>query len=254
MRVNDAGEFCQLEVELRDRGDGPELSICGTAGYMLTEEQAEQEAHDFWASYFDECESHGSDSIEEMTGRTFEDGDQFAHYVTSVDGAYAGLDYVGEHDGKVLVAHSCGQIRAEIAEFFPEATQFFRFHLNHMHAGCEHQDARGETFQNSPEAECLECGWKIGQRWHRRELPEAVVHWAKTGEGTAPSEPHYIAGPQWVVTGFRRPAGAIGRPERFKLNGAAPDNDAAAERAHRVLSEQGYEDIRVTGVEEVTQA
>lgn len=253
MRVNDDGEFCQLEVKLRDRGDGPELSICGTAGYVLTEEQAVEDAHDCWASYFDECESCGTDSVKEMTGRTFEDGDEFAEYVTSVDGEYAGLDVVAEEDGKVFVCHSCGQIREEIARFFPEAVQFFRFHLNNMHAGCEHQDARGETFQNNPGAECLECGWKLGHGWHRRELPAAVIEWAKTGAGSAPSEPHYVAGPQWTVTGFRRKAGAEGHRERFVLNGAAPDNDAAVERAHRVLQDR-YEHIQVRSVQEVEQA
>jgi hypothetical protein len=250
MRVNDDGEFCRLEVELRDQGRGPELSICGTAGYVLTEKQAELEAHEFWASYFDEVERCGTESIEEMTGRTFEDGDEFADHIANVDGELSGLDVVAEEDGKVFVCHSCGQIRDEIARFFPEATQFFRFHLNGMHAGCVHQDARGETYQNNPDAECLECGWKLGHGWDHRELPEAVVEWAKTGKGNAPSEPHYIAGPQWVVTGLRRKAGSEGEPEKFKLNGAAPDNDAAAERAHKVLAERGYEHIKVTSVKE----
>jgi hypothetical protein len=253
IRVNDDGEFCRLEVELRDQGRGPELSICGTAGYVLTEKQAAQEAHEFWASYYDECswsECHADevDGIEQMTGRKFEDGDEFADHIAEVDGELAGLDVVAEEDGKVFVCHSCGQIREELARYFPEVHQFFRFHLNGMHAGCIHQDARGETYQNNPDAECLECGWKLGHGWDHRELPEAVIEWAKTGEGNAPSEPHYIAGPQWVVTGFRRKAGAEGEGERFKLNGAAPDNDAAAERAHKVLLERGYEHILVTGV------
>jgi hypothetical protein len=125
--------------------------------------------------------------------------------------------------------------------------------LNNMHAGCTHQDARGETYQDNPGAECLECGWKLGHGWHSRELPAAVIHWAKTGEGHAPSEPHYIAGPQWTVTGTRRKAGAEGEPERFRLNGAAPDNDAAAERAHRVLQDR-YEHILVRSVREVEQS
>ena len=252
MRVNDEGEFCRLEVELRDQGNGPELSICGTAGYVLTEEQAKQEAHEFWASYFDEVERCGSESIEEMTGRTFADGDEFADYNAEVDGELSGLDVVAEEDDKVFVCHSCGQIREELARFFPEAHQFFRFHLNNMHAGCEHQDARGETYQTDPGAECLECGWKLGHGWHSRKLPEAVIHWAKTGEGNAPSEPHYVAGPQWVVTGTRRKAGAEGEPESFRLNGAAPDNDAAAERAHKVLGDR-YEHIQVRSVREVEQ-
>ena len=71
------------------------------------------------------------------------------------------------------------------------------------------------------------------------------------GQGCAPSEPHYIAGPQWIVTGFRREVGAEGEGERFTMNGAAPDNDAAAERAHRALLERGYEHVLVTAVRAV---
>jgi hypothetical protein len=247
MRVNDDGEFCRLEVELRDQGHGLELSICGTAGHVIDAEQARQDARESWVSFFEDQ----PDEIVELNGRLgveLYDAEEAADYVISVDGEYHGLDVVAEEDDKVFVCHSCGQIREEIARFFPEAAQFFRFHLNGMHAGCIHQDARGETYQDNPDAECLECGWKIGHGWDHRELPEAVVEWAKTGKGNAPSEPHYVAGPQWVVTGFRRKAGAEGRDERFTLNGAAPDNDAAAERAHKSLLAHGYEHVMVTSV------
>jgi len=142
-----------------------------------------------------------------------------------------------------LVAHSCGQLREELTRFFPEVVPFFRFHLNGLHAECEHQQARDESYATHPNAECLECGWKLGHGWHYRELPPEVIHWAKTGAGSAPSEPLYIAGPQFVVTGTRCPG--IGDSESFKLNGAAPDDAAAKEQARKVLYEHGYEHVHV---------
>lgn len=246
---HETNEWCQLEVELRDRGEGLELSICGTAGCVLDREQARQEAHDSWVSLFED-QPEEIIGLNERFGLELHDAEGAADYVISMDGEYHGIDVVDEQGSKVFVCHSAGQIREEISRYFPEAAQFFRFHLNHMHAGCEHQDARGETYDANPGAECLECGWKLGHGWHSRKLPEAVIHWAKTGKGHAPSEPHYIAGPQWMVTGTRRKVGAEGEPECFRLNGAAPDNDAAAERAHKVLQERAYEHIMVRSVRE----
>lgn len=83
-------------------------------------------------------------------------------------------------DGKMRRAHSFGQIREELTRFFPEFVQFFRWHLNDMHAECEHQEARGETWTTHPNAQCPDCGYKLGHAWTYRELPADVIQWART--------------------------------------------------------------------------
>lgn len=119
-------------------------------------------------------------------------------------------------DGKVYVVDRCGQIRDDIARFFPEVTPYFKWHLNGMHAGCEHQAEAGwrnltytehEYAQKRgvawspmrgvvvvPEAftvsdgtfvppdvmcqPCWVCGYKFGSQWLYRALPQDVVDWA----------------------------------------------------------------------------
>src|SRR5262249_24522197 len=58
-------EWCELQVELRETPKGPELSICGAAGYVVTYAQAKREALAFWESYFDEERG----AIQEMNKR-----------------------------------------------------------------------------------------------------------------------------------------------------------------------------------------
>ncbi len=247
-RTNEDGvrEFCQLDVTLRDREDGLELSICGTVGHVLTRAEAKQQALDYWQCFFED-EPAARREMNERLGLKCTSALSAARKVLDIDGEFHGLDVIEDGDN-VYLGHSFGQIRDEIADFFPEAAQFFRFHLNHMNAGCEHQDARGEAYETHPGAECLECGWKLGHGWHKRSLPPAVIRWAKTGEGHAPSEPHYIAGPQWLVTGDRR-KGDDGRFKPFRLNGAAPDANAAEKRARFILQERGYDHAHIHRVQ-----
>jgi len=232
------GEFCRLEIELREHNGLQTLSICGTAGVVLSDRDAKREALAFWEGYFEE-EPYQVGDLNERFGRRFRSPASAARFVLDCDGQYHGLDVVDVEDtDAVYVAHSCGQIREELARFFPEAVPFFRFHLNNMRAECVHQEARGESYKTHPGAECLECGHKLGHSWDQRKLPQAVIHWAETGEGHAPSQPHYIAGPQWVVRGERRELGALGHFAWFQMNGAAPTASAACERARQHLEWQ----------------
>lgn len=188
-------------------------------------------------------------------GTNFRSPKSAARYVLDTDGELHPLDVILKEGNDVYVSHSCGQIREEISEFFPEVTQFYRFHLNHMRAGCPHQDARGETHETHPGAECLECGWKLGHGWHKQPLPPEVIEWAKTGKGHAPSEPHYVAGPQFEVFGKRTLTGSLGgayASEKFRLNGAAPDEQAAEEQARRVLRGK-YNHVYITIVKAMEQ-
>lgn len=50
-----------------------------------------------------------------------------------------------------------------------------KFHLNDMHAECEHQEKRGETWATHPSAECPECGWKLGHGWSYRAIPKPYL-------------------------------------------------------------------------------
>lgn len=186
------GEFCQLHIRLQDG----RLSLSGTAGQVLSARGAKREARAYWQSYFEDAPEQILD-LNRRFGRRFTSAAGAARFVVETDGAYHGLDVVSEQDGRVLCAHSCGQIREQLAEWFPEAVPYFRWHLNDMHAECEHQEARGESYQTHPDAECFDegCdrglvsdglgrlqrrGYKIGSAWTKRELPREVVRWAKT--------------------------------------------------------------------------
>lgn len=50
-----------------------------------------------------------------------------------------------------------------------------RWHLNGMRAGCEHQRARGWTWETHPSAACPECGYRFGSAWLFEELPGDFV-------------------------------------------------------------------------------
>lgn len=50
-----------------------------------------------------------------------------------------------------------------------------KFHLNDMHAECEHQEKRGETWATHPGAECPDCGYKLGSAWLYRAIPKPYL-------------------------------------------------------------------------------
>lgn len=136
--------FCTLEVEIRSREDeGPELSICGTAGRIISRAKGKREALAYWTSYFEESPGE----IYELAKRfdkTFRTPKGAARFVLECDGELHGLDVVGHEGGdKLMICDSCGQIREELEAFFPEVAPYFKWHLNNLNAGCEHQDALG---------------------------------------------------------------------------------------------------------------
>jgi hypothetical protein len=230
--------FCQLEVELRDGDKGPELSICGSAGVIVTKDVAREQALAYWASYFEEDDAARMRLIDER--EEYMTAEQAAQHVLDVDGELHGVDVIQEDGDDVYVLTSCGQIRTELADFFPEAVPFFRFHLNGMRAECEHQEARGEGYDTHGSVVCLECGYALGTGWQRRELPPEVIQWAKTGESSAPaeSEPAPL-GRQFMVTlKCKRDNGRDDQPpahERpdvvLKLTGAASSCEDALAKA-----------------------
>lgn len=66
-----------------------------------------------------------------------------------------------------------------------------RWHLNDMHAECEHQRARGESWQTHPEAVCPDCGYRLGSGWRHEDVPQAVTEWLK-GLPDADRQPAWI--------------------------------------------------------------
>lgn len=205
------GRFCRLEIEL----ENGRLSVCGSEGRIVRRTRAKKEALAYWRSYFEDDPG----AIMEMNkrcGTRFSSASGAARYVLSVDGDLHGLDVLNEEGNEILVLESCGQIRDEIAEWFPEVVPLLKWHLNDMQPGCEHQerdgwadrpidptkstDTYGKHFpgqQNSswnmlvwvrPDefpggllcAPCPECGYKYGSAWLKRDLPAEIVKLAET--------------------------------------------------------------------------
>lgn len=68
--------------------------------------------------------------------------------------------------------------------------QWYRFldvwsewHLNDIHAGCEHQRALGwekDGYDKHPSEPCPECGYKFGTSWHVIPVPDDVIEFLNT--------------------------------------------------------------------------
>lgn len=90
---------------------------------------------------------------------------------------------------------SCGQIDTHLRQFDYKmkfatgwSEELFRkfldvwdkWHLNDMHAECEHQEKLGWTYKTHEGQKCPECGYEIGTVWTRREVPEDVLTFLST--------------------------------------------------------------------------
>ncbi|HKS75101.1 MAG TPA: hypothetical protein VJQ82_17975 [Terriglobales bacterium] len=162
--------WCELQVSLEDG----RLSICGSEGSIISRTAGKKQAREYWESFLE-------DSPEELGRLAVEYGvrtsKSAARLIQRIDGDYHGLDVHQEIDRGLLITESCGQIRESLLEWFPEVGPYLKYHLNDMHAECEHQEQRGETYGNHPGAVCPECGWRLGHGWSKRELPNDVKAW-----------------------------------------------------------------------------
>lgn len=121
-------------------------------------------------------------------------------------------DTVGMLGGRWLVLDGAGACHKELARWFPDAARFFRWHLNHLRPGCEHQRAAGwesepinpalptDTYGVHVEGAapswnlwgwirpeehprgllgrpCPTCGYRYGTEWKREPLPREVLDW-----------------------------------------------------------------------------
>ena len=169
-----AGRFCQIEVKLTDG----RLSVCGTEGRIVLRARAKKMALEYWRSFFEDQPEEIMD-MNKLCGTRFTSASGAAKYVLAQDGEFHGLDVHDETEDEVFITESCGQIRDELRAWFPELAELMVWHLNDMNAECEHQRARGETWQTHPEAVCSDCGYKLGSKWLRRELPTEIVKLAE---------------------------------------------------------------------------
>ena len=161
--------WCSADLELKEG----RFSVSGSEGEIVTEKQAKKMALEYWVSFFEESPAE----LYEMNRRCnkqFRSVESAAKYVLEVDGEYHGLDVEREEDGKVYLVESCGQIREAIAEFFPELTCLSPYHLNDMHADCQHQQA-SKASGLPVEKNCRICGYSYGSAWLKNELPADVV-------------------------------------------------------------------------------
>jgi hypothetical protein len=84
-------EWCELQVELRDTDKGPELSICGSAGYVVTVAQARRDALQYWTDFFDDSPADLVD-MNRRFNRRFTSSRGAAKFVLDTDGEFHGLD------------------------------------------------------------------------------------------------------------------------------------------------------------------
>lgn len=174
--------FCEIEIRL----ENGRLSVCGTEGRIERRAAAKKEALEYWRTFFED-QPEEIYAMNKRCGTRFTSPTGAAKYVLEQDGDLHGLDVrSGGFDGRdVMIIESCGQIPETIREFFPELAPLLAWHLNDMHAECEHQEARGETWTSHPSAKCPDCGYVLGSAWLKRELPPEIVRLAETGAAEA---------------------------------------------------------------------
>lgn len=131
-------EWCAIEI----RYESGRLSIVGDQGEIVPAAEARRMAREYWESYFDD-DKNARHEMNERCGTNYRTSKSAAKYVVDTDGEYHGLDVDREENGKVWLLQSCGQIREDLEKWFPEFSEFYKWHLNDMKAGCEHQEALG---------------------------------------------------------------------------------------------------------------
>lgn len=197
------GRFAAMTEILFSIGEVARLSITGTVGYVSTPTRARKEAFERNVSIFED----GDFPIEEANaqwGTNFRSARACAKHVIDSDGEFAGLEYhasigVGRNE-RILITHSCGQIRDELNACFPDLRSLFRWHLNDMKAGAPDQMAAIEherktnpardTWSKHQGIERLLTGLGILESKH-----DGMI--LVTGRGLIPAE-GYIYGSGWV--------------------------------------------------------
>ena len=177
------GKWCSIKIELRDitRGLlGPELTICGAYGSIVTRKTAEKMALEYWVSFFEDSPGEIYE-MGECFWKHFGNAKQAAKSVLKTDGPLHGLDVHSEFDGKIYLTEGCGQCTEELVKWFPEVEPYLKVHLNDMRPGCAHQRQNLRGWEVGEV--CGECGYRYGSKWLHADLPESVIEWAENFNG-----------------------------------------------------------------------
>jgi len=179
-RVEDGGKrWCGVEIRIRGTGAMSELSVSGIAGYVCSYRQAKREAFEYWVGFFEDMPEEIA-GMNKRCGSKCRNANGAARFVLATDGELHGLD-VHKEDGKTVYVTTCGgQIWDEMREFFPEIAPLEAWHLNELRSTCEHQEAELKSYETHPGDVCAVCGWKLGDGWCTRKLPDHIVVLART--------------------------------------------------------------------------
>lgn len=172
-RIN-GNRWCSVNLKL----DNGRFSVSGSEGEVVTVEQAKTMALEYWEGFFDDDPEQLA-NMNKRFSKCFRSSKLAAKFVIDTDGEYHGLDVDREEDGKVYLVQSCGQIREAIAEFFPEVSCLFPYHLNDMKADCEHQQA-SKAHGLEHEKNCRICGYSYGSAWLKNDLSQDVVAYVES--------------------------------------------------------------------------
>ena len=195
----DDGEWCEIEI----RWTGTRLSITGSAGSLIPQDQGREQALEYWAAYFEdepqECarmsQEHGNDY--DSCGCTkLLCAEHCAQLVLDIDGDYHGLDVHAELDGDypqldepmLALTHSCGQITGELRLYFPQFKKLMPWHLNDMRPNCVHQKVQLADADSvpCPHSDCVKTGYdgligyhpvpyRYGSAWKFHPLPQYAL-------------------------------------------------------------------------------
>jgi hypothetical protein len=211
IRREKGGRWCEVEIEINDG----RLSVCGSEGAITKLARAKKDAIEYWRGFFED-QPEEIFAMNKRCGTRYTSALGAAKYVVSVDGDLHGLDVHAQDGDKVYTTESCGQIRDDLAKWFPEVAPLLPWHMNDMKAGCEHQEAEGwaerpidpskptnaygkhypgqahdswnmlvwvraDEFEGGLlSAPCPTCGYKYGSAWLKRELPAEIIKLAET--------------------------------------------------------------------------
>lgn len=134
----DGDEWYGVQVEW----DGKRLSITGSYGEYMAEDDARRNAYEGWVDYFDGDDEAFGAFVKRFSGiSTVEEA---ARYVLDSDGEFHGLDVdpsAPGRDGYVAIGTGYGCVHDTIRAHFPELAPLIAYHLNDMTPGTPAQMA-----------------------------------------------------------------------------------------------------------------
>lgn len=159
--------WCEANISI----ENGRLSVTGSCGVSMSTDKARSEARRYWSDFFREDKAELGRMVADYGATSIRNA---VDIVLRVDGAFHGLDVHKREGIRVYLTEGCGCIHDTLREWFPELASLIPYHLNDLHAECEHQEKRGESYSTHGDQVCPECGWKLGHGWSKRTLPTWV--------------------------------------------------------------------------------